>query len=397
MADSNRDRAVDSNVLLRRASWCGVLFALAILLTCLNFMPPVDVRYQVKSSAVISETRLGQLRDLVIADREAVKQGRQQRIQLLSVKVLDLAKQEESLAPAENDDKVVLVEIESLWANRCTQERHYTWLKNISRIDAAQVSDARASTSARMARWELEAAQHYLTQHKFLLEKEPQPTPEIATNVASNNQRQSFQLASFGQPSSELQASSDISNQTVGEESVVSGIADFGLQLNEQVKVAQEQLKEAELDLQAQIEESSGVLQITNMPVISPRSTSIPLWMAVSILFLGLATGSTASWYQLKQLASGSFSPSRVAEDLACDSIPLAGTLQLSQDDEVGSSDQPANAPQVQARRLNRLSEWAVTFWAVLAVGRFFFDSVWRDVLIDSPLAALGRIMSGMP
>ena len=91
--EPNRDQAVESNVLLRRASWCGVVTALAVVLSCLNFMPPIEVCYQVRSSAVISEARLGQLRDLVIADREAVKLGKHQRIQLLSVKVLDLANQ----------------------------------------------------------------------------------------------------------------------------------------------------------------------------------------------------------------------------------------------------------------------------------------------------------------
>lgn len=275
MADSNRnepnrDQAVESNVLLRRASWCGVVTALAVVLSCLNFMPPIDVRYQVRSSAVISEARLGQLRDLVIADREAVKQGKQQRIQLLSVKVLDLANQEESLAHEPRDEKVVLVEIGSLWSNRCTSERHYTWLKNISRIDPAKVRNGPVAMSARMARWELEAAQHYLTQHKFLSEKEPLPEAEIPSNVASNDQRQTFQLASFGQSTSETQSSPDMTAQD--KESILSGNADFGLQLTEQVDGAKEQLKLAELSLKEQIEKSSGILQIANTPIDTTES-----------------------------------------------------------------------------------------------------------------------------
>ncbi len=396
--EPNRDQAVESNVLLRRASWCGVVTALAVVLSCLNFMPPIEVCYQVRSSAVISEARLGQLRDLVIADREAVKLGKHQRIQLLSVKVLDLANQEESLAHEPSDEKVVLVEIGSLWSNRCTAERHYTWLKNISRVDAAKVRNGQAAISARMARWELEAAQHYLTQHKFLSDKEPLPEPEIPSNIASNDRRQTFQLASFGQPTKATQSATDTTAQADGNESILSGNADFGLQLTEQVDIAKEQLKLAELDLKEQIEKSSGILQIANIPVISPRSTSIPYWMAASILILGLATGSSASWYEIKRESGDASQPTYVASQLALDSVPLAGTLLLPiGNDALAAAELKPDSKVRKAGPLNRLSEWAITFWVVIAIGRFFLDSVWRDVLVDSPLAALGRLVTGMP
>ncbi len=397
--NANRlERSLDSSALLRRTSWCGIVFALAIVLTCLNFMPPIDVSYHVRSKVVVSEARLGQLRDLAIADREAVKNGEQQRIQLLSVKVLDLADQEESLASEPTDEKVVLVEVGSLWANRCTSERHYTWLKNISKIDPVRISNVPAATTARFARWELEAAQHYDAQHRFLSEKESLPEPEPSTNVVASSPRQTFQLASFGQPKDASQASTNADASAIGKELILSGNADIGLQLTEQINVAKEQLKQAELSWQEQIERSSGALQIASVPIIAPRSTSIPLWMAASILVLGLAAGSSVGWLQLRQQTGGTFQPGGVAEELAQDSIPLAATLQLPRKVDDGAPTPGDSRPVIRAGRpLTRLSEWAVTFWVVLAVGRFFLDSVWRDVLVDSPLAALGRLMSGMP
>ena len=90
MAASVRsDTGVESSVLMRRATWCGVVFALATVLTVLNFMPPFHIEYHVHSKVVVSETRLAQLRELAIADRQAVHKGERKRIQLLSVKVLD--------------------------------------------------------------------------------------------------------------------------------------------------------------------------------------------------------------------------------------------------------------------------------------------------------------------
>ncbi len=395
MAESNRNElAVESNVLLRRATWCGIVFALAITLTCLNFMPPIAVQYHVRSKVVVSESRLAQLRDLAIADREALQRGVHKRIQLLSVKVLDLADQEQSMGQAATAEQVVLVEVGTLWASRCTSERHFTWLKNISRIDPAKISNSPATVAARFARWELEAARHYQSQFKYQSEKEPIVELETSTQTATNTPRQTFQLAGFSQTTDAVSAQAATGSSVE---------ADFELQLSEQIDVAQEQVKQADFAWQEALEHSSGALQIVSLPIIAPRSTSIPLWMAASILILGLSAGSTAGWLQLRRQSGGACLPMCVAEELQLDSIPLVATLRLpALQGETGagaaSTLQRLPAPLVRVgSRLTRLSEWAVTFWCVLAVTRFFLDSIWRDALIESPLAALGRLMAGMP
>jgi len=389
LAESNRsDLTVESSLLVRRATWCGLVFALAIVLTCLNFMPPIDVHYHVRSEVVVSETRLAQLREQAVRDRQAVQQGALQRVQLLSVKVLDLAEPSEAETWTQASEKVVLVEVGSRWQGRCTAERHYTWLKNISQPDPIKLSNLPAASAARFARWELEVARHYQSQHQFLCSKEL-PQPDAAPGSGEELPgRPAFQLASFSQP---VNAPASTSTSPAG--------IDFSAELNAQVDVAQQRLEQAESSWLTAIEKSSGALQVAGLPVIAPRSTSIPLWLAASVLILGLATGTTAGWFQYRQHSGGDYQPCRVAEQLALDSIPIAGTLRLP---AVGGENDvavliPEKLVKRTAHRVTRISEWAVTFWVIIATGRFFLDSLWRDVLVESPLAALGRLMAGMP
>lgn len=428
MASSNRSQtAVESNVLIRRATWCGVVFALALVLTFLNLLPPVDVQYHVRSKVVLSETRLAQLRDVAMADREAVKRGEKKRIQLMSVKVLDLAEQEQSADSEPTDEKVVLIEVGTLWSSRCTPERHFTWLKNTSKIDPNRLVGIKAATQLRLARWDLEAAKHYKSQFAYLSEK-PTHTVDSASNatiaanadlsagsaevnannvgVADSNaigagKRQAFQLASYSEPIE----SSASSERTAGDETSHTSPAandvrakDFELQLNEQIALAEERVERSKVAWQEVIDQSSGALQIAGLPVIAPRSTSIPFWMVASILVLGLATASTAGWFQHRSYSGGTYQAERVAEQLALDDVPTAARLVLAKAEHETCIS--VNGPTVVARaghRLTRMAEYALTFWVVIAVGRFFLDSVWRDVLINSPLAALGRMLSGMP
>lgn len=424
MASSIRSQtAVESNVLMRRATWCGVVFALAMIITFLNFLPPVGVQYHVRSKVVVSETRLAQLRDLAVADREAVKRGEKKPVQLMSVKVLDLAEQEQSVDSEPTDEKVVLIEVGTLWSSRCTPERHFTWLKNISKIDPSRLFGVKAARQVRLARWELEAARHYKSQFVYFGEKDTlvaenamdtagdsaaDPPETIASNAAmaesdsaTAGTRPMFQLASV----SGLSKSNVAHQRTAIDESehiahaADSELAqDFELQLNEQIALATEQVRKSEDAWLEAIERSSGALQIAGLPVIAPRSTSIPLWMAASILVLGLSAGSTAGWFQHRGYSGGTYQAERVAEQLALSDVPIAGRLVLAKSAHQTSITGSGPTVVVRAgRRLTRLAEYALTFWVVIAIARFFLDSAWRDVLINSPLAALGRLLAGMP
>lgn len=431
--------AMESNVLMRRAAWCGVVFALTVILTFLNFMPPVNVKYHVRSKIVVSESRLEKLREQAFADRSAVKQDINKDILLMSVKVLDLAEQEHSAGSEPTDEKVVLIEVGTLWNSRCTAERHYRWLNTISKIAPNKLSQASAAQAARLARWELEAAKHYQSQFAFLAAKEVLPPESPVVNateqstpntgeasIAEAGKPRTFQLASYTEASSSspssstlpnsshsdssLPASTSISAVKAPEQSVSRADAEdvannavedarkYELQLNAQVNLAKERVQQTEMAWMEELEQSSGTLQIASVPVIAPRSTSIPFWMAASILVLGLAAASTVGWCQHRGHAGGAFHARQVAEQLALHSVPTAGRLVLSKSEHQStiSSTGPLTVARV-GHGLTRLGEWGLTLWVCIAVSRFFLDSIWRDVLIDSPLAAFGRLLAGMP
>lgn len=432
MASSLRSEfSMESNVQMRRSAWCGVVFALAIILTFLNFMPPVSVKYHVRSKIVVSESRLEKLRELVLADRIAVKQDVKKDILLMSVKVLDLAEQEHSADSEPTDEKVVLIEVGTLWEGRCTAERHYHWLSNISKIAPNKLAQASAAQAVRQARWELEAAEHYQSQFAFQAAKEvlpsespavsttlPDSTDTAATSAVEAGKPRTFQLASYVEASPANLPNPNSADPTLpGETLPASGLANgveqhrqdtnwseeqgawnVELQLKAQVDLAKERVQHAEAAWMAEIDRSSGTLQIASVPVIAPRPTLIPFWMAASILVLGLAAGSTAGWCQHRGHSGGAFSASQVTEQLGLHSVPTAGRLVLSKSEyqSAVSSTGPLTVARI-GHGLARLGEWGLTFWVMIAVSRFFLDAIWRDVLINSPLAAFGRLLAGMP
>lgn len=370
---------------MRRSTWCGIVFALAVLITVLNFLPPIGIHYQVQSELVVSEVRLAQLRQRAKADRLQQKQGVQQPIQLLSVAVLDLAAGENSPSGAPRDKQVMLVKIVSRWDRRCDNQTHYDWLQSVTSKPESSIADDISSEQLRLAKWELEAALHYQSQHQFLTRRSPTEA------TASAAPRRTFELASYsttpsGQPGQNVDAKEDA----------------LSIQLNEQVARAEQRVRQAEQACLNQAAADAGLLQIASVPMMAPRSTAIPWWMSASVIILGLSAGISAGWFQHRLQSGGIFTAQAVAQELAEDGIPTVGHVDLKSNDVPSTwTEAAANGARIAGRktaaRLLRLSEWVVMSWAVLIIARFFLDSVWRDMFISNPLAALGRILLGMP
>ena len=92
-----------------------------------------------------------------------------------------------------------------------------------------------------------------------------------------------------------------------------------------------------------------------------------------------------------------------VADQLASRGLTIAAHLAIGgEDSEAGAwldiaSRQAVGAGRFTARHLIGVGEWLVGGWCLLIAGRFILDPLWRSVLLDSPLAALGRLISGLP
>jgi hypothetical protein len=390
---------VESRGLIRKAAWCGIVFALAILIGVLNLMPPVSVHYRIKSQVVISESRLNQLQQRTKADREKSRVGDADSIRLIQVNVLDHTRHEASLTSKAEAQKVILVELLSDWSGRFSEENYLRWLEETTQARDSLTGDDAIADRARVARWELEAAKHYVARHKFL--NEPVVAPE---QVAEQPKEAAFDLVGFPQTDA---ASRTVEAIPAVHRNSLSNISEPNQavqdQLVGQLKLAEQRAQAAELAWQQRRSQAAGLLQIASPPMITPKSNPIPWWMAISVIVLGVAAGSTAGWIQHRLQSGGAHDPSRVAEQLTLENLPVSLRLEIA-GEEVDQADwveaasrRAGQTSRKTAQRLTQISEGALAFWVLLILFRLGTDSLWFKVMLDSPLAALGRLMAGMP
>ena len=116
-----------------------------------------------------------------------------------------------------------------------------------------------------------------------------------------------------------------------------------------------------------------------------------------------LACGSCAGWLRHRLQSGGAFEPELVANQLAADGLAVIDLLNLG-----GIRGDPHDWFEATGRRATRISrsmacglttisEWAVMIWCGGIALRFILDPLWRNVLVDSPLAGLGRLVIGLP
>ncbi len=400
MAESNRhDLAVESRWLVRRSTWCGIVFSLVVLITVLNFFPAINVQYVVRSKVVVSESRFSQLRELVKKDRLEVTSGNPKGMRLLEVVVLDRSRSALASHTRAKDEQLILVEVHSRWSQRPSEKSHAAWLEANTKVPASRLANSKLAQQGRIARWELQAAQHYAARHRFLRGKEEEPSITSDGRIFELPRMVRDPKSHSGVPASL------VSQRTVSPATESSGEATDGptAQLERRIELARQRTAETELAWQREIEQSSGMLQVAGRPEVSTRTSLIPLWMATSVLILGLASGSTIGWIQHRLQSGGAYESKSVAHQLTFEGIPVVGRFELpvaetEQPDWIEiASRQAGSASRRVASQLTRLSEWALGFWCVLIVGRLALDPMWRSVLIESPLAALGRLVVGMP
>lgn len=387
------DAGMESPLLTRRAMWCGVVSALAVLITALNLLPPLDVSYRVRGELVVSEARLAQLRTtLKYGKLPAAAEGGP--VELLRIAVLD-----RSTIPAMSQSKtgkVVLLKITSRWLHRCTPAEHAQWLRHITDVPSPPASlSSELSKQHRFARWELTAAQHYLQQHQYQHDGSPDAFRPIA-NLEGN--------AEASAPGDGVPASFATFARPAGLKPSLGGDPQFvTLQLNDAVQKAEERLQQAENTWKQQFQQAAGFLQVASLPKIAAESGSMPLWMSASVLILGLCAGSTAGWLQFRLHSGGLYEAAAVAQQLAKLGIPLVGQMsvpghELASGDWIDTVSRKASQTgRKAARHLTRVAEVTLALWVILIVCRVIGDGMWRSVFWDSPLAAFGRLLLGMP
>jgi hypothetical protein len=284
--------------------------------------------------------------------------------------------------------KVVLIGLNSVWQSRCNQDQFHSWIDSLATSPEPQraVSSSVTSHDLRVTRWEFEAAQHYQAHQEFL-----EKTSSSAPVVPVVNEKGVFQLTSTASPNASQQPKID------------PDAAFLKQQLAQSVQSLQSRLESLSQQSLAEQDQVAGQIELTDGPQIQPHSRPIPVWMALSVLVLGLASGSSAGWLQLRLQSGGVYDPQDVAAQLSRAGLPEVARVQLSSD-QLDSSDWLARAGQrastagrTSGRNLVLLSESMLALWCAIIVGRICFDPLWRSLLIDSPLGAFGRLLAGMP
>ncbi len=357
------DIAIQTRQLCQQAVWCGIVSGLAATLLILNLMPPVEISYLVTGKVLTSTGRAESLRDSIDSSAESVGEP-----SVRAVRILDRSKQTLSV---DAGPQAVLLGVDCVWNRRCDQEQFRGWIEALtSNSRTAVVQSTPEANEARFVQWQLDAARHYLNHQEYL-------------GLDAKTNGNVFQLASTGSSGEATPAQ---------------------LKLDMAQKVTELETKLAKLKQNSPTLQPMGkAVELTDDPIVQPHCRKIPVWMALSVIVLGIAVGSSAGWLQMRLHSGGVFDPTDVADQLAKAGIPKAASLQLSLDVNESSdwisyaSLKASEASRKGGRNLILLSEAALAFWCLLIANRICLDPLWRGLLLDSPLAALARLFSGMP
>ncbi len=389
MTDSNHDALnADSSTLIKQSVWCGAVCALAVVLTTLNMYPPVNVQYKVLTRAVISPARLEQLNHVLERDRKIIASGRLRYAQLFKVKMLDEAK----------SDGLLFVELESLWTGRATPAHIEAWLATVTKTEPRTLADSAEAREDRFARWQAETAKHYLKHHQYLssADKAATTTTQLASTVAtpsgSGVPARFAQLASTEDqpPAMNVSGQLEFDSPAVVEK-----------KLADSVKQAEVHVKKTEVQFVEALDKHAGPIEVVGTPQIRSKTSNIPTWMSASVLILAISTGSIASLLQYRIQSGGAYDPKFVANQLAIDGLPILAEVTMS---PLGHQTHPSNTngvlqmvKNVTGRHLGVIGENLMLIWCFAITCRLLFDPLWRSVAMDSPLAAFGRLVTGMP
>lgn len=383
-------RLEQDHSLLTKSLWCGLVFALALVLTVINLLPPAPVGYRVATQVFASPQRLEVLKRKLLAHATGDCCPAPGQAQLLSIRQLDAPAQAASTEVQTLGDPLTLVEVRSLWPERTSSQQVHQWLNALSEPDERLLGRVDSASAERFARWELQAAEHYLKhfRHTHHRHAEQGDTGEATLASASDGPPTRFASLSSS-PTDQSQTASD------------SAVDEAEERLVREFQQAAAREKNAAAAVQEQAVKLSGILTLAGSPHIRAQSGRVPAAMVLSILVLACAGGAIGGWAHHRAQSGGIFHAAEVARSMDGLGLPTLGVL------HVAGGGLDANTGNVQ-RRVTSFRRWAikkslaitelvVLFWCMAIAIRLVLDPLWRTMLLDNPLAALGRLFVGLP
>jgi hypothetical protein len=419
---------------LKRATWCGLVSALAVALLVLN-LTPLNVHYQIVAQVVASPARLAALRgetgvttpSRADASSSSTDGSTTSSPQLLAVRVLDDKSAVEAERRVHDGQALALVEVRSLWSHRTTTTAVREWLRSRTASEAGSLPQPAPSSEARFARWQLQTTEHYLKHLKHLQRLHAQPAAgDPAGQVAAGQMvtGEDVTVARDGSAQPAAEAVAPLSTRLVS----ATGVAGNFLPVlanpaeapasNPLAAVGGYELGKFEAELQAEMARAraaitssdlfqpsqprGGALAVTGSPLVRPRSGKIPAIVTLGMLVLAASVGILGGWGYYRAESGGVYVPRDVARHLASEGLPLYGSLGVPTADAAGqwlqrASVQARNARGALIQGMTRISETVLMFWAVAVLLRAVLDPLWRMLLQENPLVALSRLLSGLP
>lgn len=392
----------DAPPLVKQAFWCGCVFSLAVLIAVLNCLPPVNVYFRVRAQVVASPQRLDALKAKLRGDQVSSVESLEGGIQLCSLKLLDGPRHPVE-ADSSSGENVKLVEVQARSLHRTTTALFRKWLDSISRVRESLSVDGQVLQKYRFAQWQAEAAEHYLAHHLHTSEAHQSFTDAAGAQEAlSLNDKSPMRLVGFprNQPDARPADSADSVPDSAAAVLELERVRD---QLELDLQSAQDAALHATKERDKLAAMAFGTLAISGSPEVCAEAGSIPAWMASSVLVFALACGSCAGWLRHRLQSGGAFDPEVVANQLAADGLAVIDRLNLGgvvsdpEDWFEATSRTAAMLSRRFARGMTSISEWALMIWCCGIAIRFILDPLWRNVLVESPLAGLGRLVIGLP
>lgn len=407
---------IESRKLMRTSTWCGIVFGLLIVLTALNFVPPVDVTYIARSEVFVSQVRFEQLERLAHRDADYWFDDDTSAIRLMGIRVLDESIADKKLTSSDLNDasgQLLLVELKTRWQRSFSDEQLVDWLDERTQPRIDQVDASLAYENSR-AKWKVKLAEHYLARDehvslkglgagnrtKFTLAAGSTAKPKVGfATLTTEVDSQEPEGYSVGGSFRETEETPSFNSAVVSHDLNASGRE----QLQQQLLLAKADLGAVQSQWQKRMAGTAGTLEIAQATHLDATSSPIPLWLAASVLILGCCAAASAGWVQHRLQAGRVYDPARVAGALSKSGLPVLGSVEL--DVRYLTSNDLADRARLNASkfarfigaRIQRISEWALWFWVYMIAFRLVLDPMWRSVLCESPLAALGRVLVGMP
>lgn len=374
------------HAVLGKSIWCGTVFSLAIVLTVLNFLPPIDVGYRVTAQVVASPQRLAQLNEHLKRTQSGADQGSE--AVLLGVRLLDEHSSSTTESGKATSDRLTLIEVISLWPGRTTSGRVHRWLNELSKVDSRTIRQIDTAAAERFSRWEVQAQQHYLNHFQHT-----RPTEQ-------REDRPVGRIVSMGESTPMRFASLSLHRNTISDAQRAAD-AETEARLVQELDQATTRQKAAAAAAEKQVASMVGVLTISGSPRVRAQSSQVPSSLIFSVLILTVAGGALGGWAHYRAQSGGTFYASEVASSMSAQGLPVLGHLLIENREDASTSAvlgrRVTSYRRLAVKQLLALSELIVMFWCLAIVIRLVLDPMWRAMLGDNPLAALGRLFLGLP